>query len=262
MPLLDRRTLTRRIAGTAICCLALMASSEMAFASYGPPPPPPPVPGGFSCVVTSQTVGPAGKLIGPLGLTGLVATIVVRRGTFRRPVQITITQPFATTGACQGGPGIGNAGFRGYRTIGGVGILVQRGGVTLHGFFRKPLIVQLTSASISRSSLIVVWNGRHFVIVRSARVRNGLATVGVDINSDFAVLSRTGLFHSSEAASSSRSLSASTEATMLSAEFMTAAFYRPAGLPPPGLGVRTLRWLHALRSRGSVPAALTSAPRG
>jgi hypothetical protein len=49
---------------------------------------------------------------------------------------------------------------------------------------------------------------------------------------------------------------------MLSAEFMAAAFGRPAGLPPPGLGVLTLRWLHAFRTRGSVPAALTSAPRG
>src|SRR5207244_2276206 len=102
-------------------------------AGYGPPPPPagePPAPGGCSEVVTSQTVGDAGKLITRLDLDGLDGRLYIPPGDFLTTVQVTITEPLLTQsisttagpaprGECGTGAGIGDAGFHGYCAVGG-----------------------------------------------------------------------------------------------------------------------------------------------
>ena len=170
----------------------LVADSGLALAGYGPPAPPAiPVTGGFYCVVTSQTVIPAGKLIGPLKLHGkLAATLRTRQGTFPVSVQITVTEPYGQDGNCQGNADIGCVGFRGYRAVAGVGILVQRDGSAYTRTFRRALALRLASPLISRTSLLVVWNGRKFVKAPGAVVRSRAATVGVHASSDYAVLVR------------------------------------------------------------------------
>jgi hypothetical protein len=190
MPQIFRSRLVRRIALAAIGGAALLlADSGVALAGYGPPVPPTPPPGGIFCVVTSQTVGVAGKVIGPLRLGALTATVTIRPRTFLAPVQLTVTQPFGPSTVCPGNSGIGNAGFRGYHAVGGIGIVVQRGGSNFRGFFRGLIIVHFSSPLITRSSLIVAWNGRHFVRVPSA-VSRGAATTALVQPANLAVLSR------------------------------------------------------------------------
>jgi hypothetical protein len=237
----------RQLACAAMVSAAMLAAnSGIALAGYGPPPlPPAPVPGGFSCVVTSRTVGPAGKVIGPLRLHGLVASLRVR-GAFRVPVQITITEPYAQSGACQGGPGIGNAGFGGYRPVGGGGVLVQLNGVAYRGIFARPLVLRLSSRSITRSSLVVAWNGMRFVTVPHAVVRRGLARVRVRASSDFAVLTHVRHRRGPDARQALRRSPATAVGTSGSSPDLSAAIFRlPSGLPPAGRGV-------ALPGRGVV----------
>lgn len=170
----------------------LVAGPGTALAAYGPPVPPTTIPGGYYCVVTSQMAGAAGKSIGPLRLRGLVALLGVSKGTFPSQVQITITAPYGQNGNCQGAPDIGNAGVPGFAAFAGFGILVQNGGLAYRGKFLKPLTVRLTSKSITRSSVIVVWHVNRFVKAPHAVVRRGSASVGAGANSNFAVLNPVG----------------------------------------------------------------------
>jgi hypothetical protein len=217
-----------------VSAAVLAASSGIALASYGPPAPAPtPVPGGYYCIVTSRTVAPADSLIGPLRLHKLVVSLRVRRRATPVPVQITMTQPFARTGACQGGQSIGDAGYRGYRGVGGVGILVQRSGEAYPGTFARPLRLRLTSSAITRSSLVVVWNGNRFMRAPHAVVRSGRAWVGVDASSDYAILTRTGKLRSLDAGQVG-GLGPAVTVEAARAALFAAIFRVPAGLAPPG----------------------------
>jgi hypothetical protein len=51
----------------------------------------PTVPGGYSVVVTSQTITPAGGTNGPVTVDGASVTLIVPAGAFPVPVQITLT---------------------------------------------------------------------------------------------------------------------------------------------------------------------------
>jgi len=181
----------RPLVSVAAGSLALLAaSSGLAQASYGPPVPWPIwwVPGGFHCIVTSQTAGPAGQQIGPLHLTGQRATVRVHRSTFSRKVQITVTEPFGHRG-CQGGRGIGDGGFPGFWAVCGIGLLVQSDGTAFRGQLGRPLSVELSSPLIKPSSLVVMWNGRRFVRVPGAVIAHGTARAQVPAGTDVAVLS-------------------------------------------------------------------------
>jgi hypothetical protein len=198
----------RQLAGAAVIGISLLlAGPGTALAAYGPPPPPPtPVPGGFSEVVTSQTVGAAGDFITHMNLDGLDGSLLIRPGTFLTPVQVTVTEPFlkqsisttafsATTyqealpGECGTGPGIGDAGFRGYCAVGGAGILVQVNGVEYTGRYLKPMVLTFDWKP-KISDLVVRWNGRHFVIVKKAITRSREAKVLIHRDSDYLVLRR------------------------------------------------------------------------
>jgi hypothetical protein len=191
MSLMFRSTAFRPLAAAVIGVIAMLAAgSGTADASYGPPVPPvAPVPGGYLCVVTSQTVGPHGRLIAPLRLPGMTAGLSITRGTFHAPVQVTITEPYGPDGSCEGRPELRGAGHAGYWAVTGIGILVQRNGIRHAGAFARPLVLRMRSRWISARSLVVAWNGRRFRIVRRAVIRAGRAEVGVRANADFAVLS-------------------------------------------------------------------------
>jgi hypothetical protein len=245
MPQRGLYTLVRKLATVAICGAAVLAANPGVALAYAGPPGPPPsglVPGGFSCVVTSRTVGPAGALIRSLTLHGLVASLRIRAGTFSVPVQLTITEPYGRGRNCQGGPGIGNAGFRGYRAVGGIGLLVQVGGQTYQGTFAKPLILRLTSALIRRSSLVAAWGGTRFVLGPNTVARPGSAVVRVAANGDFAVLTRDTKLLGPAATLAFRRASAATMAAMPGRGLPAEAFLLAAGAPPPGLGVIAPRW--------------------
>jgi hypothetical protein len=182
----------RPLVSAAAGSLAILAvNSGLAEASYGPPVPLQiwSVPGGFHCIVTSQTAGPDAQQIGPLHLAGQRATVRVHRATFPRRVQVTVTEPFRDHGNCQGGRGIGDGGFPGFRAVSGIGVLIQADGSAFRGRLGRPLSVELTSPLIRPSSVLVIWNGRHFVRVRGAVVSRGSARAEVPAGTDVAVLS-------------------------------------------------------------------------
>jgi hypothetical protein len=161
------------------------AGRALAAGSYGAPPPVAPVvPGGFSAVVTSQTIGPAGGTIGPLSVDGITTTLTVPAGAFPVPVQITLTAPDLAS--------IGAGGFAGHSAVAGVGIQVQEHGAKYPGTFLKSLSLTLSSSSITSSSIVVVWNGTAFVTESSATVTAGRAAVTFDSDPNFAVLASTG----------------------------------------------------------------------
>jgi hypothetical protein len=237
-----RRALQLGVAGLAAAAV-LTGNSGLALADagYGPPPPTAPVPGGYFRVVTSQTIGTAGGTIGPLGVDGLAVTLRIPRHAFARSVQITLTEPDVR--------GIGNAGFRGYRAFGGVGILIQIDGSTYRGPFRKPLGLTMSSRRVTSADIVVVWDGTRFV---SLRTRDSFHSDSVRFDSaadeDFAILRAVGIVVTRKAAKGARgTFTAATTSYLIDPAVLAEAFLVPAGSPLPGLGVRTSGSLRAPR---------------
>jgi hypothetical protein len=220
--------------GSAALALSGFAQSP-ANAAYGPPPPPTtPPPGGFRNIVASETVDPGGGILGPFGVNGLQVTITVPRHAFPVPVQVTITAPDVSA--------IGNAGFRRYLALGGVGVLIQVNGTTYPGAFRRGVTLDMTSPGISRADLVVVWNGERFVIV-GARERSDTEALRFysEAEEDFAVLMPARLRHGGGAADAVRAVRMSADAVSAVTDAgFTAMFFRPGDSPEPGLGVLAL----------------------
>jgi len=174
------------IALISAVCVAGSVRAASAASSYGPPPPASGVapPGGYSDVVTSQTISTAGGTVGPVTVDGATVTLVVPAGAFPVSVQITLTGPdlFA----------VGSAGTTGYKAVAGVGIQVQKNGSTYPGTFLKPLALTIRSSSITSSSVVVAWNGTAFVTESDSTFTAGAAVVSFDTDPDFAVLSPSG----------------------------------------------------------------------
>jgi hypothetical protein len=173
------------IAVISAACLAGSGRAAAATGEYGPPqsaagaaPP-----GGYSAVITSRTITPAGGTIGPVVVDGATVALVIPAGTFPGAVQITITGPnlFA----------VGRARTVGSETIAGVGVQVQENGSAYPGTFPKPLALTIRSSSITASNVVAMWNGTAFMTATNATVVSGAAVVRFDSDPDFAVLSPT-----------------------------------------------------------------------
>jgi hypothetical protein len=157
------------------------AGGALAAGGYGPPAPvPPKVPGGHCVVVTSQTITPAGGTIGPVTIDGASVTLIVPAGAFPVPLQMTLT----ALNRCA----IGTARFRCYKVVAGVGIQVQENGSAYPGPFLKPLSLDISSSSITASSILAVWNGTAFVTDPEFTALSGELKARFDTDPDFAVL--------------------------------------------------------------------------
>ena len=171
------------IAVISAACVAGSVRAASAASNYGPPPPAAGLvpPGGYSGVITSQTITPAGGTIGRVTVDGATVSLVIPAGAFPVPVQITMTGPdlFA----------VGSAGTAGYKAVAGVGIQVQENGSTYPGTFLKPLSLTVRSSSITSSSVVMVWNGTAFVTEPDSTFTPGTAVIGFDTDPDFAVMS-------------------------------------------------------------------------
>lgn len=177
---LGQRLAIVMLAGAAVL-VTTGAGGALAAGDYGPPAPvPPTVPGGHCVVVTSQTITPAGGTIGPVTIDGASVTLIVPAGAFPVPVQITLTAP----NLC----GISTAGFRCFKVVAGVGIQLQENGSTYPGPFLKPLSLDISSSSITASSILAVWNGTAFVTDPEFTALSGELKAGFDTDPDFAVL--------------------------------------------------------------------------
>jgi hypothetical protein len=242
MPYLSQSRIVRNIAVAAVGGLGIAAgSSGVALAAYGPPSAAPPPPGGFSCILTSQTVGPAGKVI-RVGLGGMTAGIIVPPGDFRAPAQITITEPFGSK-ACSGGAGIGDAGFSGFHALGGVGIHVQQHGrshaaatgAARSSGFPEPITLRLNgSPQIHRGDVLVDWNGVKFVRApHFFRHQSVISHVSTGTDHALLVLSRRGASGRAARAGAARAAGATAS---LQGEVLAAALSLPRR-SHPGLGV-------------------------
>jgi hypothetical protein len=178
----------RLIAAVALASAALAVGGlggTRAEHGYGPPAAALGVPGGYSTVVTRQTIGPDGGKIGPVKVDGVAVALVVPKGAFSADMQVTLTAPKLSK--------VGDAGFSGYKAVAGVGVGLQQNGSKYNGSFAKQLAISFASQSINSLSVVATWSGTAFETEQGATVRSGSATVGFDKDPDFAVLARTAI---------------------------------------------------------------------
>jgi hypothetical protein len=163
--------------GTAGVASAATAGNQ----SVPPPVAIPLPPGGFSAVVTSETIGPAGGTIGPVDVDGALVTVHIPAGAFPMDVQIVITAP--DLGAVPPSPG--------FMVVAGVGIGVSINGAKYQGTFLKPITVDIASPRITASSVVGVWTGSAFVTDGGATLTAGMASFTMDSDAAFIVQSPT-----------------------------------------------------------------------
>jgi hypothetical protein len=162
------------IAGFATC---LTAGGAFAATNSVPPPPPVTVPGGYTSVVTSVSIGPGGGTVGPAPCDGALVTVSVPAGAFTTTVQITITCP--SLSAITPIPH--------FRNVAGAGVQVQLHGSPFPGTFLKPLTITFAKSTITAASVTDVWNGTAFVTDPDTTAVAGATSTGFDSDPDFVV---------------------------------------------------------------------------
>ena len=160
-----------------------VASASTAGSQSVPPLPPvanPLPPGGFSSVVTSQPItAAAGGTVGPAMVAGADVTVHVPAGAFSGDVQIVLTEP--DLAAVPTAPG--------FMVVAGVGVGVSINGTPYQGTFLKPITVDISSPKITASSEVGAWTGSAFVPDTSSMLSAGMATITMDSDAAFIVLS-------------------------------------------------------------------------
>jgi hypothetical protein len=159
-----------------------VASASTAGRQSVPPPVSSPLPpGGFSAVVTTQTITPAGGTVGPVTVAGASVTVHVPAGAFPSDVQIVITAP--DLAAVPPSPG--------FVVVAGVGVGVSVNGTKYAGQFLKPITIDVSSPKITASSEVGAWTGSAFVTDTSSTVSVGMASITMDTDAAFIVQAPT-----------------------------------------------------------------------
>lgn len=160
-------------------------ASTVKTVQYAPPPPPANSTPGFTAVLTSVTVGPAGATV-PVTSNGVPCSLAVPAGAFPADVQITITA---------GSPAVlGPEVQAGFHLVTGVGIQVgapapATGPTPYPGTFLKPLTLTCTSPAITAGSAVDIASGPTLTVDPAATVAAGTASVSFDTDPSFAVVS-------------------------------------------------------------------------
>lgn len=179
------------IALSAVAAISLAAPANAAPANYGPPQPPPtqPPPGGFNCILTSRVIRPWGGTIGPLRDGSLRLTITIPPYTFPISVQVTITEPYSGSRACQGAP---VTRLRGFRLVGGIGIEVTLANAP-YGLFPHRVRLRIGAIKIARfeSEKVGVVGGNGQVTVIAGRRHEGPISIGARTSEVLAVFVET-----------------------------------------------------------------------
>ena len=234
MPRAQRFHLAQKLAVVALGAATLaIGTGQLPALAYGGPPPPPPAPGGFIAVVTSQTVGPGGGVIGPVGVGACRVALTVPPGTFKTQVQITLTAPSVQ--------GIGDGGQPGYRAVCGVGVLIQVNGKPYTGDFARSLTLDISGFSIGQGARVVVWNGKEFVPVHATIAGPTVRISFTGSNEDFAVLMPSGGGRSGSPRTGVAAVKHGTR--VAGGVVLTSLYFAPADLSPAGIGVLAPEWL-------------------
>jgi hypothetical protein len=162
----------------AIGGLATAAQASTSHITDSPPPPSLP---GFSAVITSVTVGPAGKIIGPFTVQGASVELAVPPGAFPANVQVTITKGDLDV--------LAGTAFAGFTLDTAVGVQAELNGALYPGTFLKPLTLMFRDPAITAASVAAIWNGVSLMAGASATATPGVLSVSFDSDPDFAVMS-------------------------------------------------------------------------
>ena len=233
MPRAKRFHLAQKLAVVALGAATLaIGTGQLPALAYGGPPPPP-APGGYTAVVTSQTVGPGGGVIGPVRVGPCSTALTVQPGTFKTQVQITLTAPTVQ--------GIGDGGQPGYRAVCGVGVLIQINGKLYTGGFGRSLSLDISGFSIGHGARVAVWNGKEFVPVHAIVAGPTVRISFTGSNENFAVLMPAGGGRSGSPRMGVTAVKHGTH--MAGGVILTSLFLAPAGPSPAGIGVLAPEWL-------------------
>jgi hypothetical protein len=236
MPGAKRFHLAQKLATVALgaATLAVINPGMLpAQAAYVPPPTSTPAPGGYTAVVTSVTVGPAGARIGPVLIDGLLVTLTIPPGTFTTPVQITLTAPNVQ--------GVSDPGFR---DIGGVGVLIEVNGKPYTGTFGHSLTLDISGAGITSRDHLAAWNGKTFQTVGAIVSGHTVQVSFKASEADFVVLAPGGAGGGGRSGTARTRFTAATHGSA-DGFVLTSLFLAPAGGSPAGIGVLAPEWLAA-----------------
>ena len=162
---------------------ATAQASTTVVRAYGPPPPPPPSLPGFTTVITSVTIGPAGGTIGPVASDGAEFTLTIPAGAFPEDVQITLLAGDLAL--------LGPHAFTGFTLVTAIGIEVELNGAAFPGTFLMPLTLTATDPALNASSVVGIWNGTAFINDTNETSAPGVVTVSFDSDPDFGFMSPT-----------------------------------------------------------------------
>lgn len=139
---------SRLAAAAAMTAVGLLVVGEgvasAASGGYGPTPPSNGSPGGFTSVVTSKVLGPAGGSLSA-SVPGATVLVTVPPGALPANEDLIITAPDLT----QTSAALGSLGFTGYQAVAGLGLVVEdQSGAKFTGTFGHPLTVTLSGSSL------------------------------------------------------------------------------------------------------------------
>jgi hypothetical protein len=177
-------TPVRAVALFAAAAASALVVVAAASADYGPVAPPgPPVPGGFSVVIASRTIGPGGGSLS--ATTGHAAVrLAVPAHALTRRVQFTITRPRLS--------GLRAATPKGQRLIVGFALLANdSNGRQIRGWFsRRPVVLTLSGRALTRTAQVFAWSpGRHRFVRYAAVIRAGKVVISTRHFGEFLVVS-------------------------------------------------------------------------
>lgn len=136
---------------------------------------------GFTRVVTTSTVCPAGATLGPLRIDGVQTTLTVPPGAFPECVKIIIASGDMSL--------LTKAVFSGYHIVTAAGVHVLLNGTPFPGTFLEPLTLTWRSPVLTAGTAVTVWNGASLTVDPAETASAGGESVTFDGDPDFVFVS-------------------------------------------------------------------------
>lgn len=160
---------------------AARASTRSAAAVTEHGTPPPSGRPGFTTVVTTSTVCPAGATLGPVRIDGVQTTLTVPPGAFAECVKIIIASGDKSL--------LAKAVFTGFHIVTAAGVQVLLNGAPFPGTFLEPLTLSWQSPVRTAGTAVTVWNGASLAVDPAGTASAGGESVTFDSDPDFALVS-------------------------------------------------------------------------
>ncbi|MHB1739989.1 MAG: hypothetical protein ACYCXA_11045 [Actinomycetes bacterium] len=172
-----------------VALTALTVAPAWAAGGYGPgvPTGPTSAPGGFTSVVTTQSIGTGGGTVAA-GVAGGTVTVDVPAGTFAQPVEVEVTRPDLASANTS----LRTLGFGGYSAVGGVGIkILTSSGQAYPGSFPRAITVSLRGSTFGPGDKVIELTGPASAVTLPATAASGVITISLSADPDLLVLAPT-----------------------------------------------------------------------